>query len=342
MPKATLRFVRTGLRLALVMATVPGLAQFPQQSGAGGSTSSSSLPLSSQPGRNPSAPASGSLSAVPEDFSDLRLAPGFLLDVQVYDNPDLASQPRVAQDGNITLPFVGAIHVAGDSLAQAQAAIAEKLKQGEILKDPQVSVNVLQYAASNITVLGEVQTPGRLQLLAPHSLRDVLAMAGGETNLAGDTVQVKHPDANGAETTSTYEYARNSNGDTIRNVMVQPGDTVVVERAGIVYVMGAVNRPGGYVMQEDGKLDVAQAISMAQGTTLQAKVGGLRVVRRNADGTVRDIPLSYKKITEGKEKPLELQPEDVVYVPVSHIKSAFIASSTIVGETASASIYAVH
>lgn len=340
MLKGKMCFVRVGLPILLAATAAPVFAQLQQPTAASG-TSSSSLPLGGQSGRN-SSTQPGPLTAIPEDFADLRLAPGFLLDVQVYDSPDLSTQARVGQDGNITLPFVGPVHVAGDTLAEAQSVIADKLKQGEILKNPQVTLNVEQYASSNITVLGEVQSPGRLQLLAPHSLLDIIAMAGGETNLAGDTIQVKHPTGTGTETTSTYQYARNSDGASIRSVQVQPGDTVVIERAGIVYVMGAVNRPGGYVMQEDGKLDVAQAISMAQGTTLQARVSGLRVVRRNPDGTIRDIPQSYKKITEGKEKPLPLQAQDVVYVPVSHIKSAFMASTTIVGETAGASIYAVH
>jgi polysaccharide export outer membrane protein len=339
MPKRSMTLVGSGLAIAFAAVSMP---IFAQQAGTPAGIGSSSLPLGSAAGRGTGNQNTGTLSAVPEDFADLRLAPGFLLDVQVYDNPDLSSQARVGEDGDITLPFVGAVHVAGDTLAQAQSAIAEKLKQGEILKNPQVTLNVEQYASSSITVLGEVQNPGRLQLLASHRLLDVIAMAGGETNLAGDVVEVKHPTAAGTETTSTYHYSRNSDGSSIRNVQVNPGDTVMVERAGIVYVMGAVNRPGGYVMQEDGKLDVAQALSMAEGTTLQAKVSGLRVVRRNPDGTLKDIPLSYKKITEGKEKPLALQAQDVVYVPVSHLKSIFAASSTIVGETASASIYTIH
>ncbi len=330
--------------LLLCSAIIMAAPLLGQQSGdAAGGGASSTLPLSSSSQRSTpgsSGTAGSSLTAVPEDFSDLKLAPGFLLDVQVYDDPQLSTQVRVDKEGNISMPFIGNVHVSGETVAVAQHTIQDRLQEAEILTNPQVTVNVQQYTASNVTVLGEVQAPGRLQLLAAHPLLDVLGMAGGETNLAGDTIEIKHPGSSGP-VSSSYKYARNSPGNSIRDVMVNPGDTVVVERAGIVYVFGAVNRPGGYVMQEDGSLNVAQAISLALGTTLQAKVGDLRVVRRSADGRVQDIPVSYKDISDGKEKPLQLEAEDIVYVPVSKVKSIFTAGSTIIGQTASASIYAV-
>jgi polysaccharide export outer membrane protein len=122
--------------------------------------------------------------------------------------------------------------------------------------------------------------------------------------------------------------------------MVQPGDTVVVPRAGIVYVLGGVNRPGGYVMQEDGKLDVAQALSLAYGTSINAAVGSIRVVRKQPDGSLQTIPISYPKITSGKEKPIMLQAEDIVYVPISKIKS--VLSAGLAASTSSAAIYTMH
>jgi polysaccharide export outer membrane protein len=119
--------------------------------------------------------------------------------------------------------------------------------------------------------------------------------------------------------------------------MIKPGDTVVVPRAGIVYILGAVNRPGGYVMQEDGTLDVAQALSLAYGTALSAAVGSIHVVRKRPDGSLEEIPVSYRKITKGKEIPLQLHAEDIVYVPVSKLKA--VATAGLVGSTSSALIY---
>lgn len=290
-----------------------------------------------QPATNAS---SGVVTAVPEDFPDLRLSSGILLGVIVYDEPELTTNVRVDEKGDISLPLIGSIHVGGETVAAARASIQEKYRTGQILKDPQVTLNVLQYVSTQVTVLGAVQAPGRITMLEPHSLLDVIGMAGGETNFAGDTIQVETPASQGHAVRS-YHYIRGEDEDALRNAQINPGDTVRVKRAGIVYVLGAVYRPGGYLMQENGSLNVAQAVSLAQGTLLQAKIGAMRVVRREPDGTLKEIPVSYRKIMNGKEEPLELQPQDIVYVPVSKVKSIFTGGATIVGETSSAAIYAV-
>jgi polysaccharide export outer membrane protein len=189
-----------------------------------------------------------------------------------------------------------------------------------------------------VTVLGEVNSPGRLQMLAPHNLLDVLSFAGGESQIAGGEIQVRHEEGGKTETT-TYHYGRNSNGDTISNVMVHDGDTVIVPRAGIVYVLGAVTRPGGYMMQEDGKLDVIQAISLALGTTLQAKTTEIRVIRRKPDGTFTEFSTSYKAITGGQVTPLQLQPQDIVYVPMSKLKIMAVNGMSLIEQAAVSTVY---
>jgi len=278
-------------------------------------------------------------SAIPNDFANLKLAPGFLLNVDVYGESELSGKVRVDNDGNITFPFLGKLHVAGDSLPEAQSKIQKRFLEEEILTNPQVTINVEQFASTNVTVLGEVQTPGRIELLVPHTLLDVLGMAGGVTPLAGKVIEVKHADASAGPINSTYQYTRGSNGDSIKDVIVRPGDTIIVKRAGIVYVLGAVTRPGGYVMQEEGELDVAQAISLAQGLIMQAKTSGLRVVKHGDDGQLLEVPVSYKGMMDGKEVPLKLQAGDIVYVPVNKIKAIFSTSSSLIGQTAAAAIY---
>jgi polysaccharide export outer membrane protein len=281
----------------------------------------------------------GGLVVVPEDFSKLKLGPGFLLNLQVYDMPEISSQLRVDDFGDVSIPLAGKVRVEGLSLPQAQAAIVKKLTDTEVLRHPEVNVDVAQYAGVNVSVLGEVQSPGRIQLLAPHNLPDVLAMVGGETPTAGDTISIRHL-ADGPNLTQAIHYGRSGNSDGIRNIMVQPGDTVTVLRAGVIYVLGGVNRPGGYVMQEDGKLDVLQALALAYGTALNAAIGSVRVIRKHPDGTLETIPISYRHITAGKDKPLKLQAEDIVYVPISKLKSIMTAS--VAATTSSALIYTVH
>jgi polysaccharide biosynthesis/export protein len=280
------------------------------------------------------------VTAVPEDFSKLKIAPGFLLDVEVFDEPDLSGQLRVGDDGNVTLPFVGEVHVAGMVPAEAQRRIQDSLRTAEILKNPQVTLNVAQYEPSMVTVLGEVTTPGRLQILAPHSLLDVISFAGGETQLAGNEIQVRHEEA-GQVTTTSYRYGRNSNGDIISGITVHNGDTVIVPRAGIVYVLGAVARPGGYLMQEDGKLDAAQALSLALGTVMQAKTHDIHIIRRRPDGTYVEFPLDYQNMVNGKITPPQLQAQDIVYVPMSKIKATFSDATGVISAATSAAIYTV-
>jgi len=280
----------------------------------------------------------GTVTAVPEDFSKLKIQPGFLLSAQVFDEPDMSGQFRVDPAGNVVLPLVGAIHVAGDTIFEAQDKIQESLKTGGILKNPQVTLDIAEYAATMVTVLGEVGSPGRLQMLAPHSLLDVIGFAGGETQFAGGVVELRHEQDGKTETTS-YHYGRDSNGDGIADVTVHDGDTVIVPRAGIVYVLGQVTRPGGFLMQEDGKLDVAQAISMAMGTTLLASTKHILIIRRKPDGTFVQFEVSYKQMVRGKIAPPELQPQDIVYVPNSQIKTAFTDVQSVISAAGVAAIY---
>jgi polysaccharide export outer membrane protein len=284
---------------------------------------------------NPNQP--GSVLSVPEDFASLKLAPGFLLNVVVYDESDFSGPTRIDNDGNIRIAFLKPVHVAGDTVEEARNAVEKAFKDQGILKNPQVSIDVQQFATTSATVIGEVQNPGKVELLKPHSLLEVIGMTGGETQLAGNEIELKRVD--GDPPTKTYHFARGGDATEIRDVLVHPGDTVIVKRAGIVYVLGAVNRPGGYAMQEQGELNVAQAISLAQGLSLQAKVGALRVVQKQADGKMHEIPVSYKKIMDGKEVPMNLEAGDIVYVPVSKTKTVLGSTMGVVGQTTAAAIY---
>ena len=282
----------------------------------------------------------GSVISVPEDFASLKLAPGFLLNLVVYDEPDFSGPVRIDNEGNLNVAFLKPVHVSGDTVVQAKAAIEKAFRDQGILKNPQVSIDVQQFATTTATVIGEVQNPGKVELLAPHSLLEVIGMTGGETNLAGNVIEVKRAD--GDPPTKSYHYARGGDATEIRDVMVHPGDTVIVKRAGIVYVLGAVNRPGGYAMQEQGELNVAQAVSLAQGLSMQAKVDALRVVQKQPDGKMIEIPVSYKKIMDGKESPLMLAAGDIVYVPVSKMKTVLSSTMGVIGQTSAAAIYVVH
>ncbi len=277
------------------------------------------------------------LSAVPEDFAKLKLAPGFLLAMEVYDAPELSTDLRIDANGEVVVPMIGAVHVAGKTLTQASEAIATQLRDKKIMNQPQVNLNITQYSGVNVTVLGEVQNPGRIELLAPHTLAEVIALAGGETPHAGSSVEIVHHE-DGAIHRQTVRYLRSKAGGEQADLLIMPGDTITVPRAGIVYVLGGVNRPGGYVMQEDGELSVTEAIALAYGTDMQAAVGSMRLIRKLPDGQVREIPINFREIMKGKEPSPRLQAEDVIYVPISKIKT--VATAGLLTATAQAAIYA--
>jgi polysaccharide export outer membrane protein len=320
-----------GVALQLAVMTVSGNAQ------TGTSTSvapSVSLPPSA---RTSASTLLGGPIVVPKDISELRIEPGDLLNVNVYDTPEFSASYRVDLEGFLTLPLCGKVNVRGLTIPEAAKRLEAALKDGQILNQPQVNVDVQQYAGHFVTVIGEVGSPGRISVIAPTMLGEILAQAGGVSPLAGPRIKIRF----GAGDTAPEQevpYSRSQGTRETASILVRPGDTVIVPRAGIVYVLGAVNRPGGFLMQEDGKLNVAEALALSGGTTLQANTHGLRVIRRNPDGTVLDFPLSYVDITKGTQTPLALQAQDIVYVPTSKIKAVFASTQTIIGEASSAAI----
>ena len=276
---------------------------------------------------------------LPKDFAQLRIEPGDLLSVNVYDTPELSDSYRVDPSGDLTLPLCGKVKVQGLTAPEVARLLETTLKDAQVLNRPQVNVDVQQYAGQYVTVLGEVASPGRVTAIGPTKLSEILAQVGGLTPIAGTHIKIRHG-ADDSEPELEAHYSRSDSNRETGAILVRPGDTVVIPRAGIVYVLGAVSRPGGYVMQEDGKLNVAEALALSGGTVMQANTGGLRVIRRNADGTVLDFALSYDGIAKGSQTPLELQAQDIVYVPMSKVKAILSDTTSIISTATSAAIYA--
>ena len=280
-----------------------------------------------------------SLEAVPDDFADARITPGYLLSMDVFTVPEFSGLSlRVGPAGDVTIPSAGKVHVGGDTLSEAQAAIAKALVDQQILIAPQVELNVLQFATQSVTVLGEVQRPGRIQMLAPRSLADVLALAGGETVAAGNDIEIQRPDATGSPQLRHITYTQEQSSSRLQGILISPGDSIFVHKAGVVYILGAVTKPGGYLMVNGGALDVLQAISLAGGTTLEAAMGGIKIYRPD-DGRYEEIKVPFSKVTKGKEASVELQLNDVLYIPRSRLKTTLVDGSSLVGSSISGILY---
>ena len=280
---------------------------------------------------------SSGLSTVPEDFAALKLAPGFLVSLSVLDDADFGGAFRVDQQGGITVPILGTIQVAGETVPGARIKIRNKLLEGRLLKDPQVNLAVVEYTAPEVTILGEVGSPGKYPLLSPRKLVDVLALAGGTTLTAANEVLITSGSAD--RKTLLVHYSRGTNPEAVENVIVQSGDTIQVKRAGIVYVLGAVTRPGGFVMQEEGTLSVLQAIASAYGTTILAANSKIYIMHQNADSSVTYVGVNYKKMTRGQAPDVPLHAADVLFVPTSKLKVLYSNTQQLLNAAALATIY---
>ena len=250
---------------------------------------------------------------------DLLIGSGDLLEVSLYGMPDFKTDVRVNSGGEISLPMLGTVAVAGLSIEQAETLIERKLRQKGLFNDPHVTVFEKEYATQGISVLGEVQKPGIYPLLGSRKLYDAISAAGGTTPKAGRYVLITRRDDPGHPVrvpllTGTPESMEN-------NVAVEPGDTVVVSKAGVVYVVGDVHQPGGFVMENGNDITVLKAIALAQGTNPNAALNSAKLVRKTPEGP-KDVPLPLKNILAAKAPDLQLQPDDVVFVPGSAGKSA--------------------
>ena len=278
-------------------------------------------PAEARPGAPP-AVSSSARDGVRSDgpSPQLVIGAGDLVEVSLYGVPDFKTDVRVDPGGEISLPMLGTVHVSGLSVEQAEKLIEHQLTEKRLYNDPHVTVFEKEYATQGISVLGEVQKPGIYPLLGSRKLYDAISVAGGTTPKAGSYALITHrSDPHNSVrvplTTGAPESMEN-------NVSIEPGDTILVSKAGIVYVVGDVRQPGGFVMDSGKSITVLQAIALAQGIGPNAALNGAKVVRKTPGGP-KEVPLALKKILAAKAPDPVLQAEDIVFVPDSAGKSAF-------------------
>ena len=246
----------------------------------------------------------------------LRLDAGDLLEITTFDTPELSGKFRVDGRGNVTLPIGGSVPVQGLTAEQAGTAIERLLRDRDIVKNPHVTALVLEYATQGVSVLGEVKQPGIYPTQGKHGVLDYISLAGGLTATASKVVSItrRAPPWDSV----TVNLAGTHGGSLENDMEVQPGDRVVAMRAGVVYVIGDVGKPGGYVMDGSGGVTVVQALALAQGMNRTAKSSGMLI--RNAAGGKTETQLALNKILANKEPDPQLQDGDILYVPISAAK----------------------
>lgn len=250
--------------------------------------------------------------------SELMIGSGDLLQISVEGAPEYMHEVRVSREGQITLPLIGGLKVLGLSVSQAQELIATRLREGSYFRDPQVTVFTKEYETQGISVLGEVTKPGIYPLLGTHTLFDAISAAGGVTPKAGKKVMIMR---RGETQAQVVEMPIGLKDWGPSNVEVKPGDTVMISKAGIVYVVGDVKLPGGYVM-ENSKMTILQAVALAQGTNPTASLNKTKLIRKTAAGQ-QETPIALNKIYSAQSPDVTLEAEDILFIPNSKTKTGF-------------------
>lgn len=247
------------------------------------------------------------------------IGPGDFLDISEYHTPEFHSTVRVAADGKVTLPLIGDVSVNGMDEQSAAHAIETALVKKGMLLHPLVSVLVVVYAGQDVSVLGEVTHPGVYPYTYHHRLLDLISAASGLSPNAGRLVNIFHAndpktphpvvlDPSGTDTTSNH------------NPELNPGDTVQVSRAGLVYVVGDVIRPGGFAVDPTQGLTVVQALSLAWGPSINANVTHAVLIREQKSGRTM-IALNLKRMLSGQDPDQPIRDRDILYVPDSFSKN---------------------
>jgi polysaccharide export outer membrane protein len=270
--------------------------------------------------------------------NSLLIGPGDLVHIQVFDTPEMDQHLRVTESGDVSVMFLGNLHLGGISPSDAAREVEQKLVSAKILLHPQVSVLIEQYATQNISVLGEVHQPGSYQITAPRSVIDILAMAGGVTPAADRDITIKRHGLDGEKI--AYFLSNDANAAFDKNVLVYPGDTVLVEKAGIVYVLGDVKNPGGYTMDDNrSQLTALQMIAQAGGLNKTAVPEHARLIRKGPDGSLNETRIEISRMEKGKIPDMSLKPGDIVFVPFSYVKGIGLGAAGITASVASAAMY---
>ena len=236
--------------------------------------------------------------------AEYRLALGDNIRITVFQSPDLSLETRVTEAGVISYPLLGSVNLAGLTVQQAEQRIAKGLRDGNFVKQPQVSITVVQARGNQVSVLGQVGRPGRYPLETGEvRMTDMLATAGGVGPGGSDIIVVvgtrsAQPFRAEVDLPTVFGVNRRS-----ADVLLQNGDVIWVERTPTIYMYGEVQKPGA--MRLERNMTVMQALASAGGLTQRGTARGLRVSRKDAAGAVREVEPTMNDT---------LRPDDVVFV----------------------------
>ena len=265
----------------------------------------------------------GSSSQSGDDINEYLLGPGDVIEITVFQVDELNTKARVNGNGDIILPLLGMIKVAEKSVAQVEREIVDALAK-DYLQNPQVGIFIDEYRSQQITVMGAVVEPNVYNVRQSRSIFEMLSMAGGITEKASDKMRVRlnRKDEIGQQkqinlVLSMQELLKGS--DQAHMLRLQGGDSILVPEAGVIFVEGAVKKPGSYKM--DGDVNVLKALALAGGIPWEAK-NNIQVIRE-VDGRPVAVTVDIEAIKDQEEEDIILEDGDVVVVDYNLGKRAF-------------------
>lgn len=266
------------------------------------------------------------------DAAEGQIGPEDLLEITILGAEELNRTVRVNNAGEISLPLIGPLVAAGRTARELEQEIGGRLAE-RYMRDPQVSVFVKELNSRGVAVFGAVARPGVYQLRRGSSVVEVLSLAGGLAEDAGDRVVItRSPErvlaSELAPVTEIQLKELLQSGSPELDLPVWPGDVVRVPRAGVVYVVGEVHKPGGFLLRSNESISVLQSLALAEGLTRTAARSRARIIRTDTrTGARQEIPVDLGRILDGKAPDLLLQPRDIVFVPNSAARGAFYRSA---------------
>lgn len=271
-----------------------------------------------------------------QDQSTYVLGPGDQVSVSALDVDELGKEPyRIAMDGTLTLPFAGSMRASGLTVEQMASTIRDRLSK--YVKDPDVTVSLLEMRSQPVSVLGEVRNPGVVQLLGQKNLFEILSLAGGLNPDAGNVIRITREKQWGKIPLAEAQLDDTSNfwmaeidvkeildgSSPAKNIAVKPNDVITVPKGEIVYVLGAVKKSGGFVLGSRDRVTVLEALAMAEGLDHFASTGNAKIVRKTGGANKpTEIHVDLKRLLEGKAADIALADNDILFVPVSGTKQA--------------------
>lgn len=255
---------------------------------------------------------------------DYIIGPNDLIEVDVYESEKLSDKVRVSSRGFVTLPLVGNIQVDGLTSREFEQKYEDLLKNGGFIRNPHVSISIVEYRSKVVDVMGFVNEPGEHELIGRQTILDALADAKGLTDDAGNTIYLSRTNTNGSKESYIIDIEQllKESGDPHLNMIVHPGDIIFVPEAGNVYVEGAVKRAGSYTI-ENGNATVSQMISKAGGIASFADQDEVKLIRYHTDGQRQITDLNLESIRDGAVEDPVVRDGDAIIVGTDGTKKFF-------------------